>query len=98
MSLALVYTKKDVKSSEQDVTSHTQVPNNNYAKLMYYLCCVGDCYPAIKSIFGARLIDYKNYTQLSTAEKSAVVSYAELYHPDKIAAFKQVDNVVGGLV
>lgn len=95
MSVALVRREQNVEVSVKDITSQIQVPNNNYAKLMYYLSCVESCYPGIKALVGARLIDYENYSQLTAAEKSSVVSYAELWHPDKIDAFIEADDLGG---
>lgn len=81
--------------SVQSVGVHVQVPNDNHAKLMYYLDCVSGCYSSIKSEVSARLTDYKNYSRLTAAERSSVVSYAERYHPNNIPAFWKIDNFPG---
>ncbi len=56
-----------------------EVPRNPYAKLMYYLSCVGIL---IKYDFNERLIDYEHYYTLTEKEKKNIKSLAFLLTPN----------------
>lgn len=83
------------EASVQSVGVHILLPTNDYARLMYYLNCISCCYPSINSEVSAHLTDYENYSRLTAAEQSSVVSFAERYNPDKIPAFWEVVNLPG---
>ena len=57
------------------------VPQNNIARLMYYLSVVMD---VIQYKAESRLIDFNNYSQLSEEEKVAVYKLALLLNPKNI--------------
>ena len=67
----------------KDTSQKTTVPNNPYARLMYYINSICSLIPIDKldekvSYFR----DYKNYNKLSDSEQNAVVQLALLLKPD----------------
>ena len=56
----------------------TTVPNDNYARLMYYLDCV---LTVIEYDRSNKLTDYQHYYNLNNAEKKAVIQLALLLNP-----------------
>ena len=74
MTVSVAGEKITVKDTTVDVT----VPDNPYAKLMYYLHCIEDC---ISIDFGS-LSDYSNYYKYGSDEKSAVVELCQLLTPE----------------
>ena len=57
------------------------VPNNNLARLMYYLGCVSS---VIKCDIPSKLTEYSNYYKLNLDEKKAVFNTAKKYSPDSL--------------
>ena len=74
MSLTMGYQSLGVKLTG----STTTVPDNDLAKLMYYLDCV---FAVIRYDNADRFTDYKNYYLLSTAEEQTVLGLAALFNP-----------------
>ena len=56
----------------------TSVPNNDLAKLMYYLACV---FSVVQYDESNKLSDYKNYNSLSEEEKKLVYALSILFDP-----------------
>lgn len=56
----------------------TVIPNDNTARLMYYLHCVKNC---VDVDISSRLVDYKNFRLLSDIERRDVVIYAHRFRP-----------------
>ena len=75
MSLYCNYQSLDVKS----IGSHTTVPENNIAKLMYYFYCVSVVIQLDKN---NRYTDYSNYFLLSKEEEETVAGFAILFSPE----------------
>ena len=75
------------------IETKNDVPNNNYAKLMYYLYCV---YTVVKNkaIFKGceGYTDYKNYNLLSKKDKETVMGLAILFNPNVMKS-KSLFNV-----
>ena len=66
-------------------TRKTDIPNNDIAKLMYYLdclCCVLEC------DIGSNLTDYQNYYNLTQEEEDTVVKLAFLFNPKLLIDLK----------
>ena len=59
-------------------TVATKVPNNDLAKLMYYLSCV---FIVIKYEQNNKLSDYQNFTNLNEQEKKLVYNLSILFDP-----------------
>ena len=55
----------------------TTVPNNDFAKLMYYL----DCVSTVIQYNDNTLTDYKNYNELNIEEIAAVYALATVLEP-----------------
>ena len=56
----------------------TTVPNDNIAKLMYYLKCVLNVIDYDRK---GKLTDYSNYNNLNNEERKAVIELAILFNP-----------------
>ena len=65
------------KLTFEDFGERTTVPNNNIAKLMYYLDCVLTVIEYDRII----LTDYKNYFVLTAEERKLVIELAKLFNP-----------------
>ena len=65
------------KLTFEDFGERTTVPNNNIAKLMYYLDCVLTVIEYDRII----LTDYKNYYVLTAEERKLVIELAILFNP-----------------
>lgn len=66
---------------EVEVTGTTvTVPDNNIARLMYYLHCVNSCIPGFE--IPERLRRYQNYYLLSDDDRANVVAHALLLKPE----------------
>lgn len=64
--------------------STCQVPNDPYAKLMYYINVICNLVPIDKIVPEiAAYRDYENYDELSAQQKKAVVQIAGALSPDK---------------
>ena len=74
MSLTMGYQSLGVKLTG----STTTVPDNDLAKLMYYLDCV---FAVIRYDNADRFTDYKNYYLLSSGEEQTVLGLAALFNP-----------------
>jgi len=69
----------DYNSLKVETTGQTvYVPNNDLARLMYYLDCV---LAVIQYEEDSRLTDYQNYLRLTEEEKKAVYALAALFQP-----------------
>lgn len=75
MSLDLNYQSLDVKPTGSIV----RVPEDNIAKLMYYLNCVA---VVIQLEGNNKITDYSNYYLLSKEEEKVVVVFALLFSPE----------------
>jgi hypothetical protein len=75
MSLDYQYQSLDIKNTGSTV----YVPNNNLAKLMYYIKCATS---VIQYDLDDRIINYKNYKLLSAEEEKLVVDLAKILEPD----------------
>ena len=62
----------------KDIGVITSVPNNDLAKLMYYLACV---FSVVQYDESNKLADYENYNQLSEEEKKLVYTLSILFDP-----------------
>ena len=70
----------DYNSLKVETTGQTvYVPNNDLARLMYYLDCV---LAVIQYEEDSRLTDYQNYLRLTEEEKKAVYALAALFQPN----------------
>ena len=65
------------------IETETDVPDNNYAKIMYYLHCVYTV-AQNKSVFNGmeKYLDCKNYYLLSKEDKEIVMGLAIMFKPD----------------
>ena len=63
----------------EPVGSTVTVPNNNIAKLMYYLSCV---LKVIQYNQNSKLIDFEHYYNLNNEEKKLVYQLALLFKPE----------------
>ena len=61
----------------QSTGKKTEIPNNSYAKIMYYLDCVNG---VINVDFGS-LTDYTRYREIDAAAKSELLYYAQAFDP-----------------
>ena len=75
MSATFAMNKLNVEAYGERVT----VPDNNIAKLMYYLDCV---LTAIEYDRSSILTDYKNYYLLTAEERKTVIELADLFKPE----------------
>ena len=75
MSLDYLGESLDVKNTGRT----TYVPDNNLAKLMYYLDCATT---VIQYDLEGRLTDYKNYDRLRAEEEELVVDLVKIVEPD----------------
>lgn len=67
-----------IKNEGQTVT----VPNNDFARLKYYLSCVAGTLEVREQL--SEYIDYSNYTFLSLADKKTIVTLCYLFSPDEL--------------
>ena len=74
MSVNLKYQSLDIKPIGRKVT----VPDNNLAKLMYYLACV---FKVIQYDQSSRLTDFQRYYSLSKEEEQTVLGLVALFNP-----------------
>ena len=74
--MSATVTINNLKIERTGVTTH--VPNNDLAKLMYYLSCV---FITIQYDNYNKLSDYQNYTNLNEEEKNLVYALAILFNP-----------------
>ena len=75
MQATLGYNKTQVERT----TTKAVVPQNDIAKLMYYLNCVAT---VLQYDINYRFRDYRNYFNLTQKEKDAVVVIALLFNPE----------------
>ena len=68
----------------KDTTQNTTIPNNDIAKLMYYLNCVCACIEPDDNSTINRLRDYKNYDRLSSDEEAQLLALCLALSPDKL--------------
>lgn len=73
MSATIGTNKLEIKN----ITVYVTIPDNNIARLMYYLNCIVDVIEYDDKI----PIDYKNYDKLSNAECDMVVEVAKILNP-----------------
>ena len=71
--------KAELKSTGADEPAI--IANNNMARLMYYLKCVGGVLPGI---IDDRLRDHKNYHRLCHLDQLKVFQLCETYSPDEL--------------
>jgi len=64
----------------------TSVPNNNIARLMYYLSCVNNCLDkdGQSSLLDSRHTDFRNYDKLQDEEQTLIVLLSLLLSPDEL--------------
>lgn len=62
-------------------TNTTVVPNDSIARLMYYLNSVHNC---VDIVISDRLLNFRNYYDLTEIEKRDVVAYAHRYRPSAL--------------
>ena len=62
----------------RDTTVEVTVPNDDIARLMYYLDCVSN---VVKYDGFEPYIDYKNYNYLGSDKKKSVIELAILFNP-----------------
>ena len=74
MSLTMGYQSLDVKQ----IGAHTTVPDNNLAKLMYYLSCV---FTVIQFEDSYKYTNYSQYYLLSPEDEQTVLALAALFNP-----------------
>ena len=75
------------KVKVEEIGSKVKVPENTYARLMYYLSCVETVINYDKENF---ISDYKHYDSLNATQKKVIVNLCELFNPsllNKIGAF-----------
>ena len=53
--------------------TRTTIPNDNVAKLSYYLECIGACVPGVVD---KQFTDYQNYAYFSSETKQAIIILA----------------------
>ena len=90
MSITAVGTEVVVRPVGEKVT----VPDDPYAKLMYYLSCV-QC--VVDYDIPHRLFDYSKYLNLTSSEKDEVVAYCTILKPSIFEdnnVFIPVDNAL----
>ena len=81
-SMAAFMGRTEVKVRE---TGHkVTVPNNDIAKLMYYIDCVCSCIEPDDSSTISRLRDYKNYDRLSSDEETQLLALCLALSPEKL--------------
>lgn len=81
----------------EDVTTKAEVPNNDMAKLMYYLNCV-NC--LIDFDIPSKLRNYEKYRYLSYEEENEILCLAIILSPDEFVKRKvmvPVSKLDGGL-
>lgn len=81
--MAVAYNRKEVKI--KDITSDIIIPENDIARLMYYLYSL-DVVLKLDSIeYGSqKLRDYKNFHELTKLEVQEVIKLCSLLSPDKL--------------
>lgn len=72
--------------------TNVRVPENPYAKLIYYLQCVCSCVPALQT--AAAQLDYTKYNALTSSEQKMIVEMAKEVSPGVVngTIFCQVDD------
>lgn len=78
MALGLQHNKLGIR----DIGVTVQVPDNPYAKLSYYLSCVGCCLDIREEL--GELANYNRYYLFSNEDKRKIVSLAYLLSPDEL--------------
>lgn len=63
------------------IGSSVTIPNNNIAKLMYYLNCMSAC---LEDFIPAEFTNYSKYASLDNETRAAVVAIAILLDPEQI--------------
>lgn len=77
----------EIEFGVKDTTVRTVVPNDDIARLMYYLHCIDACLNI--SSLNSALTDYKNYWRLSTQGRRLVIEWATLLNPREL-----IDKVI----
>lgn len=81
--MAVAYNRKEVKI--KDITYDTVVPDNDIAKLMYYLHSMCFVLQLDSTEYGSqKLRDYKNFHELTKFEKQEVIKLCGLLSPEKL--------------
>jgi len=78
----------------RDTTWGVAVPNNDIAKLMYYIHWICTCIEPDDNSIISRLRDYKNYDRLSSNEEAQILALCLALSPDKLigTVFQPVTN------
>ena len=66
----------------ESIGVHVTIPNNNIARLMYYLSCVCTVINCENDADIQRFISYQNWHRLSNTEKQALVALCYVISPD----------------
>lgn len=80
MASTLVYQRNEVGIKCTGVT--VQVPDNNVARLMYYLDCVCTAVECEQSSDIQRFTAYQNWSRLSLDEQKVLLSLCYTFSPD----------------
>ena len=75
-----------------DVTAGTEVADNPYALLMYYLNCIQSC----STLDFGKMVDYKHFSELTQPEKKDIIDICCLFTPRmmvKSGIFEQKEDI-----
>lgn len=94
MALGLQRTQIELKKTGTTVS----VPNNPWARLMYYFNCVCSCVDVDNDSELRKLRNYSNYYNLTSDEKGALLGLCLAVSPDKLIGvlFFHSDNIDSG--
>jgi hypothetical protein len=85
--LTLQMDAAEIEFGVKDTTVSTVIPNDDIARLMYYLHCIDGCLKIAGLDYG--LTDYRNYRRLSPQDRRRVVEWAMLLAPREL-----IDKVI----
>jgi hypothetical protein len=76
--------------------TNVQVPDNPFAKLIYYLQCVFSCVPSLRT--AAALMDDIEYNELTSSDQEMIVELAKELSPGVVndTIFCKVDTLPDG--